>query len=143
MYSISQTRGPQSYHRPQICGTQTCHISIHTLPPSAHTHTHKHAHTHTYTPTQFYLQIFGVVFGLDDLEFDSGQGKRCFCSSECPDWLWDPPSLLFIGWGCAVAMYRQPASGAVPPHPLCASFQFPHSVFVNVTFIISLLQTYW
>jgi len=35
-------------------------------------------------------------------------GKRFIVSPECPDWSWDPPSQVFIGyWGYFVAV-KQP-----------------------------------
>jgi len=35
---------------------------------------------------------------VDDLVLITGRGKRFSCSPECPDWIWDPPSLLFDGY---------------------------------------------
>jgi hypothetical protein len=101
--------------RTQICGTQTCHISfisVKYLPPP----TPPPPPTHT----QFYLLIFVVGLGLDDLAFDAGQGQEMFLIFRM--------CRLAVGptRGVQLAVHRQPVSGAVPPQPLRASFQFPH-----------------
>jgi hypothetical protein len=36
----------------------------------------------------------GIGYGLDDRGLILGRGKIFFSSPQCPEWRWDPPSLL-------------------------------------------------
>ena len=55
-----------------------------------------------------------MVFGSN-----AGRGKSLFFPPKRPDWLWDPPSLPFNGYGGSFPGVKRPGSDANHLRPSC------------------------